>query len=100
MAKPRTSGDFRHESLQDRESIVGHLEAIAQGLQRGMLYFASGDSELLLHPQGMLRFSVQVKRKGDGVKMTLKINWREDQTQTEAVGLPLMIRGAQDPEQK
>jgi amphi-Trp domain-containing protein len=96
MAKAKTSDEFRHVSLQDRQSIVRYLEAVGQGLGTGMLYFASGKSELLLRPDGMLRFVVQAKRKGDQVKLQLKISWREDQTQTEAAGLPLMIRSDED----
>jgi amphi-Trp domain-containing protein len=98
MTKSKPSDEFRHESLQDRDSIVSYLEAVGHGLSSGKIYFASGDSELLLRPEGMLRFLVQAKRKGEVVKLTVKISWREDQTAADPPGAPLLIRSAQQSE--
>ena len=49
---------FRHESLQDQDSIRKLLEAITDGLAKGKMSFSDGDGEIVLEPDGLLRLKV------------------------------------------
>jgi amphi-Trp domain-containing protein len=90
MTRARTTDDFRHESIQDGKAIERQLEALGRALEAGALHLASGSNEVVLHPDGMLRSVIQVKRKGDAVKVTVRISWREEQAAPSE--LPLTIR--------
>jgi amphi-Trp domain-containing protein len=90
MSKPKGVDEFKHDSLQDRESIVRYLEALVNGFRTGKLYFASGKQELVLRPQGLLHLGLQVKRKDDQNKVSLKISWRQPKS-SEPPQDPLVI---------
>ena len=46
--------DFKHESLQDTESVARYLQALIEGFEKGRLEFTSDDQTLALEPQGLL----------------------------------------------
>jgi amphi-Trp domain-containing protein len=73
-----TDDDFRHESVQDRKSIVKYLQALTAGIEQGQIAFGSGEHSLTLEPSGMLELQVRAKRKGGRVKLGIKLYWRED----------------------
>ena len=73
-----TDDDFRHESVQDRQSIVKYLQAITAGLEQGLISFGTHEHSLSLEPSGMLELQVRAKRKGGRVKLGIKLYWRED----------------------
>jgi len=77
MAPPKN--EFKHESLQDSESIVKYLQAIGEGFTNGHLRLANGDSPIVLEPSGMLKFDVRAKRKDGRMKLVLKITWSEEE---------------------
>jgi amphi-Trp domain-containing protein len=70
--------DFRHESVQDRQSIVKYLQAITAGIEQGQLELGTADHTLALEPSGLLELQVRAKRKGGRVKLAIKLYWRED----------------------
>lgn len=96
MAK--NADDFEHDSFQDVNTIVKYLEAIAQGFQTGRLLFCSGKKELVLKPQGLLKFGVQAKRKGGRVKFLLNVAWTE-RAPDEDVREPLEISPGEEEEE-
>jgi amphi-Trp domain-containing protein len=73
-----TDDDFRHESVQDRQSIVKYLQAITAGIEQGQLELGTSEHSLRLDPSGMLELQVRAKRKGGRVKLGIKLYWRED----------------------
>lgn len=70
--------EFRHESVQDRRSIVQYLRALTAGIEKGHIQLGMHDQELDLEPSGLLEFQIRAKRKGGRVKLALKMAWRED----------------------
>ena len=87
-----TSNDeFRHDSLQDTESIVKYLDAIKEGFLQGHLRLANGDSPIELEPSGMLNFGIRAKRKDGRLKLTMKIGWKEKVAGEEERQRPLKI---------
>src|SRR5690242_9442215 len=70
--------DFRHESVQDRQSIVKYLQAITAGIEQGRLELGTSEHSLTLEPTGMLELQVRGKRKGGRVKFGIELHWREE----------------------
>lgn len=81
--------DFRHESVQDRQSIVKYLEAITAGIEQGRLDLGTVEHNLTLEPGGVLELQVRAKRKGGRVKLGIKLYWREDDDEPGADALEI-----------
>lgn len=73
-----SKGEFRHESLQDRESIVRYLNALSQGIASGQLTLGTREENLVLHPSGLLKLSVKARGKDERTKLVFKISWKEN----------------------
>jgi amphi-Trp domain-containing protein len=91
MTKSKTPSSFEYESIQDSETIVKYLDALARGFESNRLLFCAGKKELILKPVGLLGFSVKVKRKDGQVKVDLRISWKESGRE-ESTSEPLVIR--------
>jgi amphi-Trp domain-containing protein len=89
MAKQ--TGEFKHESLQDRETIVKYLNAISEGIRNGHLVLANGDEPIMLEPSGLLRLDLKAKRKEGLMKLSLKISWKEEEEVPNLETKPLII---------
>lgn len=76
-----TEGTFKHDSLQDRESIRHYLEMLQKGFASGSLRLRIGDKVLELDPQEMIEFTLEAKRKGDRRKLSLKFSWKDPEKQ-------------------
>jgi amphi-Trp domain-containing protein len=83
--------DFRHESVQDRHSIVKYLQALTAGIENGHIELGTTEHMLALEPDGLLELQVRAKRKGGRVKLSIKLHWREQDD--EQVGDSLEIKG-------
>lgn len=95
--KSGPKADFRHESLQDRESIVRYLNALSQGIANGQLTLGTREENLILHPSGLLKLDVKARGKDDRTKLVFKISWKENghgehPIVPETVNLPLVRR--------
>lgn len=73
----KQSERFVYESLQDIDTVVTHLRAVADGLAQGRLRLASDDRELVLQPQGLLRTRLKAGRTGARNQLLLKLSWRD-----------------------
>ena len=71
--------EFKHDSVQDRESIARYLRALLDGFEKGHISLGAEGQTLELTPQGLLEFEVRAKRKGGRSKVALKFTWREDE---------------------
>jgi amphi-Trp domain-containing protein len=69
--------DFQHESLQDRESILAYLNALAEGFSSGSITFSDKDGEINLSPAGLVNLEVRANRKRDRVSLTVKLSWKD-----------------------
>ncbi|HEO66222.1 MAG TPA: amphi-Trp domain-containing protein [Spirochaetes bacterium] len=70
--------EFKHESLQDKESIVEYFNALSEGFSKGRLAFANKEKQIIFEPKGLLKLDVKAKRKNDKVKFSLKVSWKEE----------------------
>ncbi|SDB08475.1 amphi-Trp domain-containing protein [Desulfonatronum thiosulfatophilum] len=82
---------FRHESLQDRESIGKYLNALSDGFQNGKLQFSWKDKRLVLEPQSLIKFDIETMKTDGEVKMTLRFRWEQASESSMFVDGPLVI---------
>jgi amphi-Trp domain-containing protein len=74
---------FRHESLQDSQSILEILTTLTEGLEKGKLVLSDAEDEIILNPQGLLQLKLSATQDDNRYSFTLKIGW-----QTEAENNP------------
>jgi amphi-Trp domain-containing protein len=86
-----TDDHFRHESVQDRHSIVKYLQALTAGIEAGRIELGTSEHMLALDPDGLLELEVLAKRKSGRVKLIIKLHWREHDD--EQTGEALQIKG-------
>jgi len=93
----QSSNEFKHESLQDNQSIVKYLEAIKDGFENGKLTLANGDSrEMVLEPAGLLNLELKARSKDGRYKLSFKISWKEKEETPEVDTKPLTIEAMRD----
>lgn len=85
------SEEFKHESYQDRVSIVKYLEALCDGVSNGRIVFGNNEKQIVLEPKGLLKFDVKAKRKDEKQKVTLKISWSEEKISKDEERSSLII---------
>jgi amphi-Trp domain-containing protein len=68
--------NFRHESLQDRDSIQGLLKAISQGIAKGRLTLSDEEGEMVLQPEGLLQLKVAATQDEERHRINLRITWQ------------------------
>lgn len=82
---------FKHESLQDGDSIVQYINALSEGFQNGALLFCSENQRMVLKPQGLVGLNVEAKKKGNEIKLALKFRWTEESNGEDLTMKPLVI---------
>ncbi|XOV78283.1 MAG: amphi-Trp domain-containing protein [Aestuariibacter sp.] len=68
---------FRHESLEDKKSISEVLAAITKALESGELTFSDDESDITLHPQGLMHLKVSASKEDGRNKFSLRVSWQE-----------------------
>lgn len=71
-------GTFKHDSLQDRESVQQYLHVLQQAFASGSLRLRMGEKTLELEPGEMIEFTLEAKKKGDRRKLSLKFSWKDE----------------------
>lgn len=74
------NNDFRHESLQDRETIADLLSSLQQGLNKGTLKFDDEDNEITLKPSGLLNLVIKASSSNELDVLDVRISWQRDQS--------------------
>jgi len=69
---------FYHLSLQDTKSIQPILKSIMKGLSSGEMTFSDEDDEMILRPEGLLRFKVSATESETKHQLEIKISWNID----------------------
>lgn len=75
---------FRHDSLQDKETIQQLLKAITKGIGRGKLEFGDEDDEILMHPQGLLDLKLTASKEEGRNRVTIRITWQDVATKKQS----------------
>ncbi|QQD17747.1 amphi-Trp domain-containing protein [Spongiibacter nanhainus] len=74
MRQPKTT--FRHDSLQDRETIQEFLNALIKGLDKGELLFSDEDGKIEMHPEGLLNLKVTASQDDNRHRVDVRISWQ------------------------
>ncbi len=86
--KLQKDASFRHESLQDADSIRELLEAVTNGLAKGKLSFSDGEGEIQMEPKGLLRLKLTANRQDNQQRVSIRISWQvEDKPQKKQKSL-------------
>ena len=73
-----SKSEFRHESIQDNESIKAILKAITEGIQKKEITFSDDDDSILMHPKGMLNLKVTASQDGNDNRISIRIKWQTE----------------------
>ena len=69
--------EFQYESLQDNQSIVKYLNALADGFSKGELAFKKSNENFILNPDGLIQLEIKAQRKTSKSKLSIKFSWKE-----------------------
>ena len=75
----KASNDFRHRSLQDKDTLVELLASLQQGLKKGTLKFSDEDSAITLKPSGLLNLTIEASSNNDLNVLDVRISWQGNQ---------------------
>jgi amphi-Trp domain-containing protein len=71
---------FRHESLQDKETIAKLMESVQRGLSKGTLKFSDDENEITLKPSGLLNLVIEASGSNELNVLDVRITWQGDQS--------------------
>lgn len=99
MGNKKDGREFDHRSLEDPQSIVAYLDAMARGFGAGRLLFCSGKQELVLKPGQLLNLSVKARRKEGRVKVSVDVSWKESDAPLEERPRLQILAGDEEEEE-
>lgn len=70
---------FRHESMQDKKSIQGILNAIAEGIAKGEISFSDEEGKLVMEPRDLLNLKVTASEDDVHKRIDIRISWYSDE---------------------
>jgi amphi-Trp domain-containing protein len=70
---------FRHESLQDKDSIQDILNALAKGIAKGELSFSDEDSKLVMQPKDLLNLKLTASENEAHKRIDIRISWYSEE---------------------
>jgi amphi-Trp domain-containing protein len=74
--------NFRHESLQDTQSILKILKTVVEGLEKGKLVLRDDEDEITLNPQGLLQLKMTATQEDNRYSFGLKVSWQIESEKT------------------
>lgn len=74
---------FRHESLQDKKSIQGILNALAKGIAKGEISFSDEEGKLVMEPKDLLNVKVTASEDDVHKRIDIRISWYSDEEPAE-----------------
>ena len=75
----RKKNSFRHESLQNRDSIQDILKALTEGIAKGKVSFSDDDDSISMAPDGLLNLKLSVSQEDNRNRINLRITWEDRQ---------------------
>ncbi len=82
---------FEHESLQDKESVVNYLNALAEGIAKGEILISDDDDTQILNPQNLALMSIRAKKSKNEQSLRLKLEWKQENDE-DVDNTPLFIK--------
>lgn len=73
-----SSQRFRHESLQDCDSIQSLLDAITQGIAKGKITLKDDDDTIIMEPDGLIRMKLTAVQEDGRNRLDLRLTWQSE----------------------
>lgn len=73
----RRKNSFRHESLQNCDSIQVILNALTEGIAKGKVTFSDADDNISMKPDGLLNLKLTVSQEANRNRINLRISWED-----------------------
>ena len=83
-------GKFRHESLQDRKTVKGLLDALTKGIAKGEVTLGDSDGELVLPLDKLVTLRIKAERSEGQCEIDLRLSWTETPPVTDKKGAPVI----------
>ena len=74
----QSKNSFRHESLQDAETIQELLKTLSKGIAKGKLSFSDEDGKIVMEPEGLLNLKVTATQDDGRHRVNIRITWQAD----------------------
>ena len=71
----RRKSSFRHDSLQDRDSIAAILKAMTKGIEEGKVSLSDEDDAITMKPEGLLNLRLTASQEDNRHRINLRITW-------------------------
>ena len=68
---------FRHQSLQDRDTIAELLLSVQRGLSKGKLSFTDDQNTITLEPSGLLNLTIEASANSELNVLDVRVTWQE-----------------------
>jgi len=85
-------GRFRHQSLQDKKSILKMLDALKRGISKGEIEFGDDTGDITLEPRGLMNLRVTATNEDGQSRLDMRISWTNDSQEKQDVG-KLKVKG-------
>ncbi|MCW9036090.1 MAG: amphi-Trp domain-containing protein [Alphaproteobacteria bacterium] len=69
---------FRHESLQDRDSIKRLLRALTSGIAKGKITLEDEDGAMTMEPNQLVNFKITASQDEDKSSLNFRLTWTND----------------------
>lgn len=79
MAKNTSS--FKHESLQDKTSVLAYLNLIYQGIEKGQIHLANEEDDVTLNTNSLSRLKIKAKQAKSHQELRITLAWLGDNAQ-------------------
>lgn len=89
MAKNTSS--FKHESIQDKTSVLSYLNLICQGIEKGQIHLTNEEDDVTLKPKGLSRLKIKAKQAKSHQELRITLAWSGDIDQKTEVETALEV---------
>ncbi len=75
------NNNFRHESFQDRNTIVDLIASLQRGLSKGQLTFSDEANTITLEPTGLLYLTIEASAEAELNVLDVRITWQDNRSE-------------------
>lgn len=89
----KQESSFRHESLQDRESVERLLKALTGGIAKGKVVLEDEDGTMVMEPGEMLNLKVTASQDSEKNRINIRLTWQTDREPLEKKAIKISSKG-------
>ncbi|EMI55161.1 amphi-Trp domain-containing protein [Rhodopirellula sallentina] len=73
----KQSTRFRHESLQDSDSVQTLLQALNDGIAKGKIVLEDEDGTMVIKPKGLANLKISASQDEKKNRLYIRLTWYE-----------------------